>query len=340
MHQHNRPDIDQASKFLKTLDPTATSWTFQTFDDSKRKDQSLARVYHGTLQQHAAALAKMQARGAGVFVTVNETDGTGRKAENVIRVRAFFLDLDGAPLDPVTAWQPPHILCETSPQKYHAYWLVDNCPLDGFKPTQKNLIACFGGDDVIHDLPRVMRLPGFWHLKGDPCMVRMIETGAFPATFSLSEFQSKISAIKPEPKLSEQAMPRAGHYDMLTDSAASQTACADEVEELLSYIPPDSDGYGNWLSVLMALHEWSGGSQEGLSIADAWSSSGPKYQPGVVADKWKGFDTSGGTNWATVPALARSSGADLSAIARKYRGRQTKPASDQHSAAQGQDAQL
>ena len=70
-----------ASLFLATLDPKATSWTFQTFDDSKRKDQSLTMVYHGTLERHGAALLDMQARGAGVFVTVNETDCTGRKAK-------------------------------------------------------------------------------------------------------------------------------------------------------------------------------------------------------------------------------------------------------------------
>jgi hypothetical protein len=343
MQTIHKPDLDQARAFLNKLDDSATSWTFQTFDDdSDRKDQSLARVYHGTLDQHAASLADMQAKGAGVFVTVNETDGKGRKASNVTRIRALFLDLDGAPLDPVRAWEEPHIICETSPGRWHTYWSVKDCPLDAFKPAQKDLIAAFGGDKSVHDLPRVMRLPGFWHLKSDPVMVRTIETEAFPAPFTHSEFHSKLDAIKPAPKLSEQAMPRgpaAGHYDMRDDTFAGATStCADEVVEILSYIAPDSDGYGNWLSVLMALHEWSGGSQEGLSIADDWSSRGPKYQPGEVAEKWQGFDTSGGTNWATVPALARANGADLSAIARKYKGRNKTAASGQHNGADRQGA--
>lgn len=337
MQNDLQPDIEQARAFLRKLDATATGWTFQTFDDNAdRKDKSLVRVFHGTLDQHAASLCELQSRGAGIFVTVNQTDLTGRRAANVQRVRALFLDLDGAPIEPVRAWDEPHIICETSPGKWHAYWLVDDCPLDAFKPAQKDLIASFGGDDCIHDLPRVMRLPGFYHQKGEPFMVRTIETDAFPVAFTYKEFRKMLDAIKPAPKLSEQAMPRAGHYDMLSDSAANRTACADEVEELLSYIPPDSDGYKNWLDVLMALHEWSGGSQTGLSIADAWSSRGPKYEPGVVADKWKGFDTAGGTNWATVPALARANGADLSAIARKYKGRKSNATSGQHSALQAQ----
>ena len=105
------PDIDQAANFLERLDPKATSWTFQTFDErADRKDKGLARVLHGSLEQHASELTALQDRGAGVFVTVNKTDGEGRKAENVTQVRAFFLDLDGAPLDPVVAFEEPHIV--------------------------------------------------------------------------------------------------------------------------------------------------------------------------------------------------------------------------------------
>jgi hypothetical protein len=42
-------------------------------------------------------------RGAGVFVVINETDGKGRRNENITRVRSQFVDLDGAPLAPVMA---------------------------------------------------------------------------------------------------------------------------------------------------------------------------------------------------------------------------------------------
>jgi len=320
------PDMDQAARFLDLLDPKATSWTFQTFDDNPtRKDQSLARVFHGTLEEHAKTLTMLQARGAGVFVTVNETDGKGRKAENISRVRASFLDLDGAPLDPVRVWEEPHIICETSPGRYHTFWLVDDCPLEAFRQVQKDLIQTFGGDKSVHDLPRVMRLPGFWHLKDDPYMVRMIETVAFSASFSLSEFQSKISEIKPAPKLSEQAKSKAAPR---IDAGATE-ATTDEVSDLLSYIPPDC-GYSDWLAVLMGLHDKYAGSQAGLDIAEQWSAGGGKYVPGEVAQKWAGFEVGKGTSWATVPALARANGADLSAIGRTYKARRPMPATVAH----------
>ena len=41
------PDVDEAARFLTALDPDATAFTFQTFDDEQeRKDTKLVRVLH------------------------------------------------------------------------------------------------------------------------------------------------------------------------------------------------------------------------------------------------------------------------------------------------------
>lgn len=89
-----------------------------------------------------------------------------------------------------------------------------------------------------------------------------------------------------------------------------------EVEELLGHIPADLP-YQDWVSILMALHERFGGSEEGLALADRWSATGAKYRKGEVTAKWRSFKRSG-VSWATVPALARQHGADLSDIARRW----------------------
>ena len=177
------PDLDQAQRFLETLD-AGTVFTFQTFDDNaERKDFRLAKVLHGTLAQHQAHLTTLQQQGAGVFVMVNEGDGlihegskTCRTAANVIRVRAHVLDLDGAPIQPVLdCGLPPHILVESSPGKWHVYWKVLDCPLEDYKLRQKALAARFDGDPAVCDLPRVLRVPGFWHQKNQPFMTRMVD---------------------------------------------------------------------------------------------------------------------------------------------------------------------
>ncbi|MDZ4251491.1 MAG: DNA-primase RepB domain-containing protein [Sulfuritalea sp.] len=171
----NLPNIIAAQRFFDLLG-RGENFAIQTFDDhSKRKDRRLVTVMHGTLNQHAEVMIRLNAAGAGVFVTINQTDGTGRATANIIRVRSLFVDLDGAPIEPVMAHvMPPSIVIESSPNRYHAYWLTDDCALDQFKPAQQRLIQQFNGDKSVCDLPRVMRLPGFIHQKAEPFMTRII----------------------------------------------------------------------------------------------------------------------------------------------------------------------
>jgi hypothetical protein len=191
------PNRSEAEKFLAALDPSpAARWCFQTFTDNKQKKKAraeenkrrkqqglpplkdqLAAWRYGTLAEHYDWLVKQNARGAGIYVTVNETDGGGRKATNITRIRALFDDLDGAPIEPVnTAKITPHIIVESSPGRFHPYWsFIGRMPLKVFEPLQKALAARFKGDPAVHDLPRVMRLAGFiWHKEGKPFRSRIV----------------------------------------------------------------------------------------------------------------------------------------------------------------------
>jgi Family of unknown function (DUF5906)/RepB DNA-primase from phage plasmid len=188
------PDRDEVGRFLTALDPRTKEFTFQTFDDNKerkakRKKDPFAKVFNGTLAQHWDALVKLNKKGAGIFVTINITDLQGRTNENMTGIRSVFTDLDGAPLNPVLAegTLKPHIITETSPGRWHAYWRVDRNPLDGlhhladieraikqFEGAQKAIAARYGGDPSVWDLPRVLRLPGFIHRKGAPFLSRIV----------------------------------------------------------------------------------------------------------------------------------------------------------------------
>ncbi len=168
-----QPDLDQASRFLKAL-AEGEPVTFQTFDDSEEKRPQLARILHGTIDQRANELTRLNNEGAGVFVMVNRGDAKGRKTENVLSVRAVFVDLDGSPLQPVKeAAVKPHIIVESSRGRYHAYWMVSDCALEDFTSVQKALAMRFQGDPSVCDLARVMRLPGFFHRKAEPFMTMM-----------------------------------------------------------------------------------------------------------------------------------------------------------------------
>jgi putative DNA primase/helicase len=196
MTQALKADIALAEQFLALLDEEAEAFTFQTFADSaqakaedkerERKGQpkKYAHVFHGRLPRHITALERLNRSGAGVFVTVNQTDLKGRKAENIQRVRAVFADTDGADLAPILNAKPEaSFIVESSPGNAHPYWLTDDLALAQFEGVQRRIADTFGTDTSVTDLSRVLRLPGFYHRKGEPFMVRMMQdNGGLPRT--------------------------------------------------------------------------------------------------------------------------------------------------------------
>ena len=167
-------NLDEATRFLETLDPNAFSFTFQTFDDVKtRKDKQLTFLVHNRLDQISDSLIKLNNLKAGIFVTVNETDGKGRKRENIRRVRAIWGEFDNGP--PPSIPLDPSIIVETSPKKYHYYWLVDGLSFEQHKLIMEQLIEGFGSDPNAKDISRVLRLPGFFHHKEKPFCSRIID---------------------------------------------------------------------------------------------------------------------------------------------------------------------
>lgn len=159
------PSYGDADRFLHRLG--GGIFTFQTFPERDRRGKGW--VGHGTLSALEKALRRHDAAGKAVTVMVNAGDLKGRKAENVREVRALYVDLDGSPIDPVQdAALKPHMIIETSPRRFHAYWCVTGVSLDEFSDFQRQLADQFNGDPSVCDLPRCMRVPGFTHNKGEP----------------------------------------------------------------------------------------------------------------------------------------------------------------------------
>jgi hypothetical protein len=115
-------------------------------------------------------LDTFNAQGAGIFVAVNEFDGQRAKA-NLSRVRgvhADFDDVDVVMLEKVRAILRPTIEVQTSgPRHWHFYWLLN----DGEKmmpsmaeDINRGLVQ-LGADPAAIDIARLLRLPGFKHMK-------------------------------------------------------------------------------------------------------------------------------------------------------------------------------
>lgn len=195
------PPLEIATTFFEAFRLPDAAWTFQTFDDSEAKRKNLISVRAGSIATHYPDLARINADGAGIFVTINsQTDPRRRNARNTARVNSLFVDFDGAPL-PETWRLEPSMIVESSPARYHAYWICSDIPLEEFEALQKALAALYGGDPVCHDLPRVMRVPGFLHQKAEPFLSTIIHAPAHQYTRAeiLEAYPELLEAIKPAP---------------------------------------------------------------------------------------------------------------------------------------------
>ncbi len=278
----------QAALFLSHLARDTDSFTFQTFpEDEQAKPAQHPRVLHGSHAQHQPTLEKLNAAGHGVFVMVNEGDGKGRKKQNVQRVRALFVDMDEGGPDAlkkllqaaIAAGTPPHIVTQSSPGKFHVYWRVVDCPLERFSGVQKNLAARLGGDASVIDLPRVMRLPGYQHRKGEPQPVRLMHASE-SEPYAVEDLAEALG-------LEEANGQRTGNgQSVLREWSTTQTqGIPVNIEDMLAVL--SADDYQDWIETGMALHQAD--PDAGFAIWDRWSHKSDKYAPGQIQGKWASF---------------------------------------------------
>jgi hypothetical protein len=291
-------DFDMAREFLTALDETAESFTFQTFDDNKaRKDRALAAVFSGDFEDVKSSLAGLNRRGAGAFVTVNETDGKGRRLENITRYRAVWHEDDEGHTQAFPL--RPHIVVESSPGKRHSYWLVDGLSAEQFRGVMDCMVRTHRSDPNARDPARVLRLPGFHHQKdpASPFLVRILdESGeqAYPADELLRAFPPPPPEQTKPPETAGQPIDRAK---------------LQEIRSALAFInPTDRD---DWLAVGMALHSTGAGNQA-FGIWDEWAQKTEKgnYEPVGQRRTWDSFGKRAGrvTTLATLFELAKQSG--------------------------------
>jgi len=307
-------NLDEARRFLKRLDPNATGFTFATFTDAKDKPRPdlLAEIRTGTLDELAPWLEHQNKLGAGVFVTVNETDGKGRKKANIVRPRALWQEADRGdePELPVD----PHMVVESSPGKFHRYVLVRDAALDEFESVQQRLVDDYGSDPSAKDRSRVLRLPGFFHKKDPetPHLVRLIGVSEdlpllwadakvhFPPVERKARVRRGLGSDRP------QSGSGGGHVGAV--SAETPLLNPAEIASALEMLDPDMS-YLDWLKVGMSLHS-TGGGDTAFELWDRWSAEGRSYRLGETEYRWHTFsaDRDGGVNIETLFWMARQAG--------------------------------
>jgi hypothetical protein len=117
--------------------------------------------------------------------------------------------------------------------------------------------------------------------------------------------------------------PTARVYDLgeFRPSTADDRPSEAEFLEALSYVPATLSHNAGWLEGLMAIHDFYGGAMRGLEVAKTWSSTDSRFNPHEVEMKWRSFEAGKGISYRAVFHHAQRNGANLSDIARKYRGK-------------------
>lgn len=152
--------------------------------------------YHGTIEHYQERLEELNAQGYGIYFTVNQTIGHSRSKRDICAIRAVWID-DDAKVGSGSNRElpaPPSAIVQTSPNKFHKYWFISqkNLPtwdklVAQWERTQASLAHNYGGDPSAIDLPRVLRIPGFYNMKdpSQPSLVTDLTESEFAAQYDI-----------------------------------------------------------------------------------------------------------------------------------------------------------
>ena len=140
----------------------------------KPKPDPLAGRYANlTRRRVQELLPKLQARneaGAGIFIARNQCDGH-RSEKAISRVRGVHADMDDVSskeLADLIGLLQPSIVVESSPGRFQLYWQLSEGeylePAEA-KAINQCLASQHGADPAAVDVSRLLRLPGFKHMK-------------------------------------------------------------------------------------------------------------------------------------------------------------------------------
>lgn len=157
------PNIGEAERFLNLLkiSDTDNKFEFVSFHETDKEQPCIHLL--GSLDRYESKLVDLNEQGRGIFVTIN----CGSRQKKIYKARAIWLEDDGPGIVPELA---PSFTVESSPNKFHHYWLIDGGTEDFAKwqIIMNVMVSKYKSDNAAKDLKRVLRIPGFYHQKSDP----------------------------------------------------------------------------------------------------------------------------------------------------------------------------
>jgi putative DNA primase/helicase len=172
----NVPSEDWLGAFYRPTDTLC----IRVFSDKKGSDyfgQKITCILEEFPDKIESLMTHNQ-HGRGIFNVVNQG---GHDDVSITRITAHYVEMDDVSLEEQLARiqefpLPPSLIAKTA-KSLHCYWLMSEggAEVARFRHIQKQLVAQFNGDAACINESRVLRIPGFYHCKGEPILVECVK---------------------------------------------------------------------------------------------------------------------------------------------------------------------
>lgn len=113
----------------------------------------------------------------GIFWTVNVFNQEKRVKDNCKKILSWAIDLDAGSKQEQLAMVRKSLLIPSlvveARRGYHFYWNSIDARTESHKPIMDRMIEVFNADKKAADICRILRVPGFYHHKEEPFVVRV-----------------------------------------------------------------------------------------------------------------------------------------------------------------------
>jgi hypothetical protein len=197
-------------------------------------------AHGGAIRINRAEAKKWNEKGFGVFHTVQEFFHK-RRISNLRHINAWAVDLDGGTkedmLKTILSGLVPTMIVETK-NGFHVYWKAKDATAENWRPIMEHrLVPFYKADKKAKDLARILRTPGFYHMKNptDPFLVKVVHYKHVEYTErEMFRRYKDLVTLNKQTKLHKQTQKSFGTSIVNTPSASSPDQTMSEVSPTIS----------------------------------------------------------------------------------------------------------
>lgn len=291
-------------KFIELVHGSTSNAWYQTYPSKNREKKTAAsESFKSNVNNELRLRLKTEnKKKLNVSVAINRVVGNKRTSARVRSINALFIDSDDGKqsLESLLSLRVvPHVIVETSPNRFHAYWLVKDCKTEQFKALQIALANHFKTDLNICDLARVMRLPGTINWNHEKPFLAHIVHESDSSPVSVTTLVNKLRLVLSQPaKPFEETSKAAIELDARSRTSAVLLV---KIRKALSHL--NADDRTQWLRAGMAIHSAMPG-PDGYDLWTDWSKPCSKFDAVDQNTTWSKFKPNGGMNIGSLYWLA------------------------------------